>query len=93
MVIVEISGGEFASHGESAKLVEGQDIRHGVLWDEGNHNHKNYGITSWPAAFLIGADGTVFWQGNPARILGRRDETENMRGLLDKQLKAASQEE
>lgn len=88
-MIVEVSGGEFASRDESQARVDAQDIRHSVLWDEDNRNHKNYEVTSWPAAYLIGADGKVFWQGNPARMQARPSEAENFRRLLESQLKAA----
>ena len=62
LVIVEIAGGALATHEESKRLVERRDLRHPVLWDQDNRNHKNFGITAWPAAYLIGADGKVFWQ-------------------------------
>ncbi len=89
MVIVEISGGEFATRDESQARVDAQDIRHSVMWDEENRNHKNYGITSWPAACLIGADRKVFWQGNPARMQARPSEAEEFRRLLESHLQAA----
>ena len=87
-MVVEISGGEFATRDESNSLVETKDVRHVVLWDEGNRNHKNYEITSWPSAYLIGADGKVIWQGNPARMQTRQTEVEAFRKLLATQLKA-----
>lgn len=89
-MIVEISGGEFATRDESQARVDAQDIRHSVLWDQANRNHKNYEITSWPAAYLIGADGKVVWQGNPARMQARPSEAAEFRRLLESQLKAAS---
>jgi hypothetical protein len=89
VVFVEMSGGELATYDESKVNVESQDVRHAVLWDKGNQNHRNYGIASWPAAFLIGADGKVFWQGNPNRMEARKDELENFRTLLQNQLRAA----
>lgn len=89
-MIVEISGGELATLDESKVNVESLNLLHSVLWDEGNHNHRNYGIASWPAAFLIGPEGKVFWQGNPNRMETRTDDEQNFRKKLQGQLKAAS---
>lgn len=58
-----------------------------MLWDQGNRNHNNYGIKSWPTAYLIGADGIVFWQGNPARLSARSDEIQQFRQLLEERLR------
>jgi hypothetical protein len=64
-----------------------------VLWDRDNLNHKNYGITSWPAAYLIGPDGKVFWQGNPERMQSHPDSVVKFRELLEAQLKIAAEDE
>lgn len=69
--------------------MEARDVHHCVLWDEGNRNHKKYGIACWPSAYLIGADGKVFWQGNPARMQARPEDVKNLRKALDDQLEAA----
>ena len=88
LVVVEVSGGEFASFDDSQKRLARNPVGHPVLWDEGNRNHKNYGIKGWPAAYLIGPDGRVFWQGNPAWIRNRAEETQQLRKLLQEQLQA-----
>ena len=87
LVVVEISGGEFVSYQDSQQRLARHDVRHPVLWDQANRNHKNYGINSWPAAYLIGPDGRVFWQGNPAWIRGRAEETQKLKTLLEEQLR------
>ena len=84
--MIEISGGQLATLAESKEHAEKENLRHPALWDESNRNHKNYGINSWPAAFLIGADGKVFWQGNPARLQDRPDERAKFRELLTEKL-------
>jgi len=89
LVVVEVSGGKLATHAESKKLVEARDPGHAVLWDQDNRNHESYGIQSWPSAYLIGADGKVFWQGNPARMQNRPEEAERFRKLLINQLDLA----
>ena len=57
-----------------------------MLWDEANRNHKNYGIASWPTAYLIGRDGKVVWQGNPARMQDRPESLAEFRAVLKKSL-------
>jgi hypothetical protein len=89
--MIEISGGAYALREESAELAQQSGVRHPVLWDKDNRNHDNYGIQSWPAAFLIDASGKVFWQGNPAQAINREDERQQLQEMLKTQLEAADQ--
>lgn len=89
LVVVEISGGKFASFDESCDRLAKWDVRHAVLWDKENKNIGNYGINSWPSAYLIGSDGKVFWQGNPAALRGRQDDEDMVRKLLKEELDKA----
>jgi hypothetical protein len=88
LTIVEVSGGELSTLETSRKYFGTQELNHPVLWDKGNQNHKNYGITSWPTAYLIGADGKVFWEGNPARVRFRAEDVESLKKLIEEHLKA-----
>ena len=71
------------------RLVEAEKLNHPVLWDEGCRNTKTYGITAWPFAYLIGADGKVFWEGNPARWIRCPKKAERMRVRIEKKLEKA----
>ena len=87
LVVVEVSGGELASFEDSARRFRrGEKVSHPVLWDRDNRNHKNYGIKTWPSTYLIGPDGTVFWQGNAAAIRKRADEMDALRQAIQEQL-------
>jgi hypothetical protein len=88
LAFVEVSGGELATRAESQEHLATQDVRHPVLWDESNRNHKNYGIASWPTAYVIGRNGKIIWQGNPARMQDRPDSLAEFRELLKKNLEA-----
>ena len=88
LTIVEVSGGELSTLETSRKYFGSQELNHPVLWDKDNRNHKNYRIASWPSAYLIGADGKVFWEGNPARVRFRAEEVEDLKRLLEEKLKA-----
>lgn len=89
LVIVEIDGGKHESLHSTRSSVEAKDIEHLVLWDKGNQNHQRFGIHTWPRAFLIGADGRILWQGNPARIVNRPSAMMAMRDRIEQALDAA----
>jgi hypothetical protein len=82
LVVVEVSGGEYAAFDRSRQRLETWGVRHPVLWDRENKNTKAYAISGWPSAYLIGAGGRVFWQGNPAAFPSRKDDEEAFRTVL-----------
>jgi len=84
-----VSGGDVATLAASRRDFARSAPGHPVLWDGGNRNHRNYGVTDWPTAFLIGSDGKVFWQGNPHRLRHRADEHGEFLRLLTEQLDRA----
>lgn len=57
----------------------------------GCRNTKAYGITAWPFAYLIGADGKVFWEGNPSRWIHRKQKVDQMRTCIERELGKAMQ--
>ena len=67
-------------------MVESKNLKHPVLWDAECRNTKAYGITAWPFAYLIGADGIVFWEGNPSRWIRREKKVKEMRRLIEAKL-------
>ncbi|MEK6233759.1 MAG: hypothetical protein N2C14_03520, partial [Planctomycetales bacterium] len=71
--IIEVDGGKGQSRKATRECAKKSGIHHGVLWDNFNRNHQKYGVKSWPTAYLVGTDGTVLWQGNPALWTGRPD--------------------
>lgn len=88
--IIEVSGGDLATFDESDRAFAKWQFQHPVLWDHGNRNHQNYGIKSWPSAWLMGPDGKVFWQGNPNRLSARPEDLQCFRSLLEEHLKKVS---
>jgi hypothetical protein len=87
LAVVEVSGGALASFQDSARRLARANVKHPVLWDRNNSAQKAYGVNGWPAAFLVGPDGKVFWQGNPALLRGRRDDERALRESLELQLR------
>jgi hypothetical protein len=88
LAVVEVSGGD-AEFAPSRRRLSRWVVTHPVLWDRGNATAKAYGITEWPSAFVIGPDGTVVWQGNPAAITRDKETEADFRELLQKQLRQA----
>ena len=82
LVIVEVSGGRDIPLDVARERLSKWHIRHAVLWDKDNRNSKAYALSGWPSAYLIGADGKVFWQGNPGTMAGRKDDEETLRKAI-----------
>ena len=83
LVILEINGGKFEALEEVKRGVAENGVKHPVLWDKDNQNHRNYGIQAWPAAYLLGTEGKVVWEGNPHRLFAGRDSSRATKILED----------
>ena len=91
LVVIEINRSIGEPLPDMRCMVESQELKHPVLWDAGCRNTKAYGITAWPFAYLIGADGKVFWAGNPARWIHRKQKVEQLHDCLERELGMARQ--
>ena len=89
LVVVEVSGGQDAEFDRSRDRLQKWKVRHPVLWDRDNKNTRACAISGWPSAYLIGADGRVFWQGNPATFPSRKNDAEAFRRALVAELAKA----
>ena len=90
--MIEITGGEQEPLQAVKKSVQKQALKHPVLWDMGCRNHRNYGLKNWPVAYLVGTDGKVFWEGNPARVVSRPAEVQTLKNLVEAQLQTVTHE-
>jgi hypothetical protein len=89
---MEISGGKLATYEESQEGWSAWKLTHSALWDKDNRNHENYGVASWPTAYIVGPDGKVFWEGNPAMLLKREKEVAKLKKLLEEKLPSKKEE-
>ena len=90
LVIIEINGGKFETRELVRESVIKQQVPHRVLWDKDCQNTQAYEIKAWPTAYLVGRDGRVVWEGNPSRIINRKQDYKKLKELLEKQLKTSS---
>ena len=89
LVIIEINQGRQETLETQKKSVIRQQVPQFVLWDKANQNTRNYGIKAWPIGYLIGPDGKVKWEGNPARTIRRAKPHRQLVELLESNLKQA----
>ncbi len=83
LVVIDIDDGTQDSPAELKASVEKGGIKYPVLWDKDARNIAAYGVQAMPAAYLIGADGKVVWEGVPDA--GKAEDYEKrIRAELDK---------
>lgn len=65
LVVIDIDNGAMDAKERLGESVKEGEIPFPVLWDKDGANCTTYGIKGYPAAFLVGVDGTVIWEGFP----------------------------
>ncbi|MFN3485854.1 MAG: peroxiredoxin family protein [Planctomycetota bacterium] len=83
LVVIDIDDGTQDSFERLKVSVEKSGVPYAVLWDKDGRNIAAYGVQAMPAAYLIGPDGKVVWEGVPDSR--KADEYEKrIRAELDK---------
>jgi hypothetical protein len=91
LVVVDIDNGQIDKQDRLKTEVEKGEVTFPVLWDAEAKNCKEYGIKGYPAAFLVGVDGKVLWEGFP---LPKVEEVEKLiKAELEKVKKEEKKEE
>lgn len=65
LTVIDVDNGEFDKQDALKAEVEKGGVKFPVLWDKGGKTCTAYGIKGYPAAYLVGVDGTVIWEGFP----------------------------
>jgi hypothetical protein len=86
LAIIEIDGGTFEALAPARESVQRQQVKHLVMWDLDRQNTYRYGVEAWPTAYLIGRDGRVVWEGNPARVVDRPEDLAELFALIEAEL-------
>lgn len=65
LVVVDVDDGKEDTLEDLKTEVEQGKFPFAVLWDKEAKNVGTYKVEGFPAAYLIGVDGTVVWEGHP----------------------------
>ena len=65
LTVIDINHGNNDTKKALAAYVKKNKKEYPTLWDKDGRVCKEFGIKGYPAAFLIGADGKVVWEGWP----------------------------
>jgi hypothetical protein len=65
LVVVDVDDGNSDAQADLKAEVEHDKLPYPVLWDKAGKNVETYKVEGFPAAYLIGADGHVVWEGHP----------------------------
>jgi len=87
LVIVDIDNGKIDTMDKVKASVEAAGIKYATAWDEGAKTCTTYGVKGYAAAFLIGTDGKVVWEGFPMSQVEKKEE------LIQKELEKVTEEE
>jgi peroxiredoxin len=76
LVVVDIDDGSEDSQADLKKDVQDHKLPFPVLWDKEGKNVATYKVEGFPAAYLIGVDGKVIWEGHPNARQSEADKLE-----------------
>ncbi|MEE2886306.1 MAG: TlpA disulfide reductase family protein [Planctomycetota bacterium] len=65
LTIIDVNNGGIDKRAALEKYVKKQKKPYPTLWDKGGKVCQAYAVRGYPAAFLIGVDGKVVWEGFP----------------------------
>lgn len=63
LVVIEVDNGAIDPLPAVRQWIASERIPFPVLYDSGGTACRSYGVSSYPAQYLIGRDGKVVWQG------------------------------
>jgi peroxiredoxin len=76
LVILDVDDGTQDTLADLKKDVAEHQLPFPVLWDKDGKNVETYKVEGMPAAYLIGVDGTVVWEGHPNAKQSEADKLE-----------------
>jgi hypothetical protein len=74
LVVIAVEDGRAASVDSWRDWVE-KRVPHAALYDEAGETSKKFEIRGYPAAYVIGRNGKVIWQGPPRGGVSEVEET------------------
>lgn len=76
LVIIDVDDGSQDTLDALKKEVEHDKLPFPVLWDKEGKNVATYKVEGMPAAYLIGVEGKVVWEGHPNPKASEADKLE-----------------
>jgi len=76
LTIIDVDDGSQDTQDELKREVEQLKLPFPVLWDKDAKNVTAYKVEGMPAAYLIGVDGKVLWEGHPNAKQSEADKLE-----------------
>ena len=78
--VIDINNGNIDTKSAVADNLKKKNKKYPTIWDEDQKICTLYGVNGYPAAFLIGVDGKVIWEGWP------NPELKDLESLIQKEL-------
>ena|SRR5437773_9665019 len=76
LTILDLDDGSADTLDDLKKEVEHDKLPFAILWDKDGKNVATYKVEGMPAAYLIGVDGKVVWEGHPNAKQSEADKLE-----------------
>jgi peroxiredoxin len=76
LVIVDVDDGTQDTLEDLKTEVEHEKFPFAVLWDKEGKIIETYKVQGYPAAYLVGVDGNVIWEGHPNAKQSEADQYE-----------------
>ncbi|HLF93636.1 MAG TPA: TlpA disulfide reductase family protein [Planctomycetota bacterium] len=76
LTIIDVDDGSQDTLADLKKEVEHDKLPFPILWDKDGKNVAAYKVEGMPAAYLIGVEGTVIWEGHPNARQSEADKLE-----------------
>jgi hypothetical protein len=83
LVVVDVDDGKADAQADLKKDIEESKVPFAVLWDKEAKNVDKYKVEGFPAAYLLGTDGKVVWEGHPSP---RASEAAKLEGRIKAEL-------
>jgi len=84
LVILYVDNGQFDTREQVAKLLKETKYPFPVVWDKDAKICQDYGVAGYPAAYLVGRDGKVRWNGLPGPTIAEDLEARVKAALAEK---------
>jgi hypothetical protein len=76
LVVIDVNDGSIDTFEALKDSLAKSEVKFPVLWDKDARNVSTYKVEGMPAAYLVGVEGTVVWEGHPNAAKAEADKLE-----------------